>query len=100
MRNAQVLSSCSRCDQHVRLASGSYLKLSSHLQSRLMQSSHGGEGGDTRMLAKWVAESIHQVAYNTSKAKWVAESMKDEEPLRLNTFFLAHKHHRRNTLIV
>ena len=36
--------------QHVRLAGGSFLEVSSHLQGRLMQSSHGGEGGDTRML--------------------------------------------------
>ena len=40
----------SRCDQHVRLAGGSFPEVSSHLQSRLMQSSHGGESGDTHML--------------------------------------------------
>ncbi|WZZ32315.1 hypothetical protein YC2023_015716 [Brassica napus] len=38
------------CDQHVRLVGGSFLEVSSHLQGRLMQSSHGGKGGDTRML--------------------------------------------------
>ncbi|WZZ47978.1 hypothetical protein YC2023_048085 [Brassica napus] len=31
-------------------ADGSFLEVSSHLQGRLMQSSHGGEGGDTHML--------------------------------------------------
>ncbi|WZZ19827.1 hypothetical protein YC2023_121214 [Brassica napus] len=35
---------------HVRLAGGSFLKVSSHLQGRLMKSSHGGKGGDTRIL--------------------------------------------------
>ncbi|KAF2556756.1 hypothetical protein F2Q68_00017500 [Brassica cretica] len=40
----------SRCDQHVRLIGGLFLEVSSHLQGRLMQSSHGGEGGDTHML--------------------------------------------------
>jgi len=34
----------------VRLAGGLFLEISSHIQGRLMQSSHGGEGGDTRML--------------------------------------------------
>ncbi|WZZ16943.1 hypothetical protein YC2023_110032 [Brassica napus] len=33
---------CSRCDQHVRFAGGSFLEVSSHLQGRLMQSSHSG----------------------------------------------------------
>ncbi|WZZ84960.1 hypothetical protein YC2023_113539 [Brassica napus] len=35
---------------HVRLPGGLFLEVSSHIQGRLMQSSHGGEGGDTRML--------------------------------------------------
>ena len=34
----------------MRLAGGLFLEVSSHIQSRLMQSSLGGEGGDTRML--------------------------------------------------
>ena len=29
---------------------GSFQEISSHLQGRLMQSSHGSKGGDTRML--------------------------------------------------
>ncbi|WZZ23447.1 LOW QUALITY PROTEIN: hypothetical protein YC2023_006848 [Brassica napus] len=49
-RRRETLLGCSRCDQHVRLAGGSFLEVSSYLQGRLMQSSHGGEGGDTRML--------------------------------------------------
>ncbi|KAH0876323.1 hypothetical protein HID58_073685, partial [Brassica napus] len=49
-RKRQEEKGCSRCDQHVRLAGGSFLKVSSHLQGRLMQSSHDGESGDTRML--------------------------------------------------
>ncbi|KAF2581153.1 hypothetical protein F2Q68_00005331 [Brassica cretica] len=36
--------------EHVRLAGGSFVEVSSYLQGRLMQSSHGGEGCDTRML--------------------------------------------------
>uniref|UniRef100_A0A0D3BTW6 Replication protein A 70 kDa DNA-binding subunit B/D first OB fold domain-containing protein n=1 Tax=Brassica oleracea var. oleracea TaxID=109376 RepID=A0A0D3BTW6_BRAOL len=44
------------CDQHVRLADGLFLEVSSHLQGRLMHSSHGGEGGDTRMLILLVRE--------------------------------------------
>ncbi|CAF2065906.1 unnamed protein product, partial [Brassica napus] len=49
-RGVRSNTGCSRCDQHVRLAGGSFLKVSSHLQGRLMQSSHDGESGDTRML--------------------------------------------------
>ncbi|KAF3564162.1 hypothetical protein DY000_02013951 [Brassica cretica] len=44
------------CDQHVRLVGGSFLEVFSHLQGRLMQSSHGGEGGDPRMLIFLVLE--------------------------------------------
>ncbi|WZY91300.1 hypothetical protein YC2023_063629 [Brassica napus] len=39
-----------KCDQYVRLAGGSFLEVSSHLQGRLMHSSHGGKGGGIHML--------------------------------------------------